>query len=102
MIPPQSFNFFDISWNEFIPEIGVQFLGFRSTNDLSLMILTIFRPQSATQVHGMVFDLPGVLGEQNDEFERVEGNLFSSVPSADVWTESPLHAGDDTCSLSLK
>ncbi len=96
-----------IPWNEFIPEkrskIRVCDLGSGDqTDDLSLMIETIFRPQSDTQVHGMVFDLPGVLGEQNDEFERVEGNLFSSVPSADVFIlKHVLHAGDDGTCLQI-
>ena len=67
------------------------------------MIETIFRPsQSHAQVHGIVFDLPGVLGKQNDTFERIEGNLFSSVPNADVYIlKHVLHAGDDRTCLQI-
>ena len=98
-----------IPWNQFIAErraMTVCDVGSGDqTSDLGVTIESIFHQQSDVRVHGIAFDLPHVLDRgvlQKDEFERVEGNLFSSVPSADVYLlKHILHAGDDETCLQI-
>jgi len=76
------------------------------TFDLSLTIDIIFNRQdtfSNVKVHGIVFDLPGVFkSKSSEEYEYVEGNIFSSIPSADVYVmKHLLHAGDDVACIQI-